>query len=149
MDSPHVNPIFNSIGVTITLRTPEDFLKVRETLTRIGIASKTGQQLFQSCHIFHKRGIYKIVHFKEMFLLDGKAATTAITHEDIGRRNTIANLLAEWGLVVLVDPAVSAQPTLPLSQIKVVAHKDKSSWTLVAKYTIGRKRVSDAENNQQ
>lgn len=139
MNSP--NPIFDAIGVEIRLRTPEDFLKVRETLTRIGIASKTEKILYQSCHIFHKRGIYKIVHFKEMFQLDGKSATTVITAEDLGRRNTIANLLAEWGLVDLVNASQAATPTLPLSQVKVVAFKDKSEWQLIAKYTIGKKRV--------
>lgn len=123
--------------VEVTLKSEEDFLKVRETLTRIGVASKKDNVLYQSCHILHKKGQYYIVHFKELFGLDGKPSN--ITEEDIGRRNTIANLLAEWDLVKLVDPTKSAEPTAPMSQIKIIPFKDKNDWDLVAKYNIGRK----------
>lgn len=123
--------------VEVTLKNEEDFLKVRETLTRIGVASKKDNVLYQSCHILHKKGQYYIVHFKELFGLDGKPSN--ITEEDIGRRNTIANLLAEWDLVKLVDPTKSTEPTAPMSQIKIIPFKDKNDWDLVAKYNIGRK----------
>lgn len=123
--------------VEVTLKSEEDFLKVRETLTRIGVASKKDNVLYQSCHILHKKGQYYIVHFKELFGLDGKPSN--ITEEDIGRRNTIANLLAEWDLVKLVDPTKSTEPTAPMSQIKIIPFKDKNDWDLVAKYNIGRK----------
>jgi len=115
----------------------EDFLKVKETLTRIGVASRKDQTLYQSCHILHKQGKYYIVHFKELFALDGKPAS--ITEEDIGRRNAIANLLAEWGLVTLVDVNKSKDPVLPITMIKILPFKEKDSWQLVAKYNIGRK----------
>jgi hypothetical protein len=123
--------------VEIRLKEREDFLKVRETLTRIGIASKTDNKLFQSCHILHKRGRYFIVHFKELFELDGKP--TNFTDDDIGRRNTIVNLLAEWGLVELVDGEKSKAPVTPLSHIKVLSYQEKDQWQLVSKYTIGKK----------
>ncbi len=121
--------------IEIKLREPGDFLKVRETLTRIGVASRKDQILFQSCHIFHKKGRYYITHFKEMFALDGKP--TDFSESDRGRRNTITNLLAEWGLVVLVDADRSADPVVSLSQIKIIAHRDKGDWNLKAKYNIG------------
>lgn len=124
--------------VEVRLVERDDFLKVRETLTRIGIASKKDQQLFQSCHILHKQGRYYIVHFKELFALDGKP--TNITEDDLSRRNTIINLVAEWGLVQLIDPKKSAEPLAPISQIKVISHKEKDDWELVAKYNIGHKR---------
>lgn len=124
--------------VEVKLINEDDFLKVRETLTRIGVASKKDQKLYQSCHILHKQGKYYIVHFKELFALDGKP--TDISEDDLSRRNTIANLMAEWGLVTLVDSNKSASPTAPLSQIKVLAHKEKDEWELVAKYNIGRKK---------
>jgi hypothetical protein len=124
--------------VEVKLANEDDFLKVRETLTRVGVASKKQQTLWQSCHILHKQGRYYIVHFKELFALDGKP--TNISEDDISRRNTIANLMAEWGLVTLIDSKKSAEPTAPLSQIKVLSHKEKDEWELVAKYNIGRKK---------
>ena len=123
--------------VEVKLKTDEDFLKVRETLTRIGVASKKEKVLYQSCHILHKQGLYYIVHFKELFALDGKP--TNFSDEDIARRNTIANLIAEWGLVSLVDVAKTKEPVATLSQIKIIPHKEKSEWELVTKYNIGRK----------
>ena len=124
--------------VEVTLKEADDFLKVRETLTRIGVASKKSETLFQSCHILHKQGKYYIVHFKELFGLDGKP--TDFTNDDVARRNTIANLLAEWGLVVLVVPEKSIEPVSPLSQIKVIPFSQKGDWDLVTKYNIGKKR---------
>lgn len=123
--------------VEVKLKIDEDFLKVRETLTRIGVASKKDKVLYQSCHILHKQGLYYIVHFKELFALDGKPSNFG--EEDIGRRNTIANLIAEWGLVTLVEPAKSKTPYAPLSQIKIIPYKEKDQWQLVTKYSIGRK----------
>lgn len=124
--------------VEVKLANEDDFLKVRETLTRIGVASKKDQILYQSCHILHKQGKYYIVHFKELFALDGKP--TDITEDDYSRRNTIANLIAEWGLVTLVEVEKSKQPVSPLSQIKVLPFKEKNQWSLVAKYNIGHKK---------
>ena len=124
--------------IEVVLKDQDDFLKVRETLTRIGIASRKDKVLYQSCHILHKQGKYYIVHFKELFALDGKPAN--FDQADIGRRNTIANLLSDWGLIKLVDPTKSADPVAPLSQIKILPHKEKNEWTLEAKYTIGRKK---------
>lgn len=124
--------------VEVRLKSPEDFLKVRETLTRIGVASRKDQVLYQSCHILHKQKRYFIVHFKELFALDGKP--TNFTDDDMMRRNTIVNLLAEWGLVELVDPATTSDKVAPISQIKVLSHKEKGDWTLEAKYSIGKKR---------
>lgn len=124
--------------IEVQLNNEDDFLKVRETLTRIGIASRKDMTLYQSCHILHKQGKYYIVHFKELFALDGKP--TNFDEADISRRNTIANLISEWGLVKLVDADKSADPVSPLSQIKVLPHKDKDDWNLVAKYNIGRKK---------
>lgn len=123
--------------VEIKLTNDENFLKVKETLTRIGIASRKEKKLYQSCHILHKQGRYFIVHFKEMFKLDGKTYDT--TDEDIERRNTIIALLAEWGLIKVVDPT-KIQNQAPLSQVKVISFKEKNDWTLTAKYTIGRKK---------
>ena len=122
----------------IELNDDEDFLKIRETLTRIGIASRKDRTLYQSCHILHKRSKYYIVHFKELFALDGKP--TNFSDNDLGRRNAIVNLLAEWGLLTLVDVNKTAEPVVPLGQIKIIAHKDKSDWELVAKYNIGNKK---------
>jgi len=124
--------------VEVVLRDEDDFLKIRETLTRIGVASKKNRTIYQSCHILHKQGRYYIVHFKELFALDGKPSNFA--EEDIARRNTIANLLAEWGLVDLVDARRSGEPIAPLSQIKVLPYKEKDEWELVAKYNLGKKR---------
>jgi hypothetical protein len=123
--------------VEVTLGEKDDFLKVRETLTRIGVASKKDKTLFQSCHILHKQGKYYIVHFKELFALDGKA--TDISENDISRRNTIANLLEDWELIKLVKPEKSKEPTVSLSQIKIITHKEKDDWNLVPKYNIGVK----------
>lgn len=124
--------------IEIILVEPDDFLKVRETLTRIGVASKREQVLYQSCHILHKQGKYYIVHFKELFALDGKQAD--ITDNDIERRNTIAKLLSDWGLIKIIDSSVIIRQA-PLSQIKVIAYKDKDDWDLQAKYNIGKKRL--------
>lgn len=124
--------------VEVRLRNSDDFLKVKETLTRMGIASKESKKLCQSCHILHKRGQYFITHFKELFALDGRPAN--ITDDDIARRNTIVNLLAEWGLVELVEPSKTTSLVAPLSSIKVLSYGDKENWTLEAKYTIGARR---------
>ena len=124
--------------VEIELAEKNDFLKVRETLTRIGVAAKNQNVLYQSCHILHKQGRYYLVHFKELFALDGKPSN--MSENDVARRNTIANLIAEWGLVKLADPERSKEPYAPLSQIKILPHKDKADWELVAKYNIGKKR---------
>tara|TARA_B100000575_G_C22562302_1_gene357283 strand:+ start:81 stop:503 length:423 start_codon:yes stop_codon:yes gene_type:complete len=118
----------------ITLNEPDDFLKVRETLTRIGVASRRDNKLFQSCHILHKQGRYFIVHFKELFLLDGKPSN--LLENDVQRRNTIAVLLADWGLISLLNPE-AAKDVAPLRQIKVIPFKDKSQWELCPKYNIG------------
>ena len=120
----------------VQLKEPDDFLKVRETLTRIGVASRKDKKLFQSCHILHKQGRYFIVHFKELFALDGKK--TNITTNDMARRNTIATLLKDWGLVTVLSE-MKHEPA-PLSQIKVLAYKEKGEWTLETKYNIGKKR---------
>lgn len=124
--------------IEVTLAEKDDFLKVRETLTRIGVAAKKENVLYQSCHILHKQGKYYIVHFKELFALDGKPSS--MVENDVGRRNTIINLLAEWGLIKIVTPEKIEEPKAPLSQIKIIAHKDKSDWELVAKYNIGKKK---------
>ena len=123
--------------VEVTLANDEDFLKIKETLTRIGVASKKDRKLYQSCHILHKQGKYYIVHFKELFSLDGKPSN--FSDEDKGRRNTIANLLEEWGLVKIVSKQMTTELTTPLSQIKILSYRDKDDWELVAKYNIGRK----------
>ena len=120
----------------VTLGEPDDFLKVRETLTRIGVASRKEKKLFQSCHILHKQGRYMIVHFKELFLLDGKKSN--LEKSDLERRNTIATLLSDWGLVTLVKPE-QASDKAPLRQIKIVSFKEKSEWELCQKYNIGTK----------
>lgn len=117
---------------------PQAFLNVRETLTRIGVASKKDKTLYQSVHILHKKGKYYLTHFKEMFLLDGKP--TDFTEEDKGRRNTIANLLVEWGLLELVDPDAALDPLTPINRIKILPFAEKPEWTLIAKYTLGKKR---------
>ena len=120
----------------VQLKEPDDFLKVRETLTRIGVASRKDKKLFQSCHILHKQGRYFIVHFKELFALDGKEAN--FTENDIERRNTIAQLLGDWGLIAIINNTV-AEKKAPLSQIKVLSFKEKGDWDLQAKYNIGKK----------
>jgi hypothetical protein len=123
------------------LPSADDFLKVKETLTRIGIASRKDRKLYQSCHILHKQGKYYIVHFKELFLLDGKTQQTVFDDTDRGRRNTIANMLSEWGLIELVNPERSASPVIPPNQVTVLPYREKDEWLLVAKYEIGKKRV--------
>lgn len=124
--------------VEVELPTQDSFLKVKETLTRIGVASKKDKTLYQSCHILHKQGKYYIVHFKELFILDGKAQE--LSEEDRGRRNTIVNLLEEWGLVKTVNPESAQDPVSPLSQIKVLPYKEKNDWVLSAKYSIGKRK---------
>ena len=121
----------------IELDDPDDFLKIRETLTRIGVASLKDKTLYQSCHILHKRSKYYIVHFKELFALDGKP--TNLEENDIARRNTIANLLAEWGLLSLVNLKKSSDPVVSVRQFKILSHKNKHEWNLVAKYNIGKR----------
>ena len=129
--------------VEVTLNEPDDFLKVRETLTRIGVASRKEKKLYQSCHILHKQGKYYIVHFKELFALDGKHAN--LTQNDVQRRNRIARFLTDWGLVSVVS-SESVSDIAPLNQIKVLSYKDKGDWILEQKYNIGKKgKTSDAD----
>lgn len=123
--------------VEVTLGENDDFLKVKETLTRIGVSSKKDRKLYQSCHILHKQGKYYIVHFKELFSLDGKP--TDITENDIARRNTVANLLEDWKLINIVDKEKTTDPVVSVTQIKIISHKDKNNWELIPKYNIGKK----------
>jgi hypothetical protein len=125
----------------VNLKNEDDFLKVKETLTRIGVASRKDKTLYQSCHILHKRGKYYIVHFKELFALDGKS--TDFEDNDLARRNTIAKLLQEWGLVEIVREGQAEQPVAPLSQIKIISYREKDEWELTAKYNIGKKKYID------
>ena len=118
----------------VTLNEPDDFLKIRETLTRIGVASRKDNKLYQSCHILHKQGRYFIVHFKELFLLDGKKSN--LEENDVGRRNTIATLMSDWGLLT-IENKEQLQPIAPLRQIKIISFKDKDQWELCPKYNIG------------
>jgi len=120
----------------VSLNEPDDFLKIRETLTRIGVASRKEKKLFQSCHILHKQGRYFIVHFKELFLLDGKKSN--LEENDIARRNTIAQLMSDWGLIT-IDNAEQVKPLAPLRQIKIIPYKEKTKWELCPKYNIGSK----------
>ena len=129
--------------VEVTLRQPDDFLKVRETLTRIGVASRKEKKLFQSCHILHKKGKYYIVHFKELFALDGKHAN--LTSNDVQRRNRITKLLSDWGLVSICEDD-QIDDIAPLNQIKVIAFKDKTDWILESKYNIGKKKQPPTES---
>ena len=125
--------------IEVKIAEEEDFLKIKETLTRIGVASRKEKKLYQSCHILHKQGRYYIVHFKEMFALDGKPSN--FSDEDKGRRNKIANLLQEWGLLQIVQKAVAEQePVASMSQIKIINHKEKNDWILESKYNMGRKK---------
>ena len=119
--------------VEVTFPEKDDFLKIRETLTRIGVASRKEQELYQSCHILHKRGKYYITHFKELFILDGKPSN--LDENDIGRRNTIINLLQQWNLLKVLNPDTIKQPTAPLSQIKIIPFKEKKEWILTVSYT--------------
>ena len=131
--------------VEVTLNEPDDFLKVRETLTRIGVASRKEKKIYQSCHILHKQGRYFLVHFKELFALDGKHAN--LTSNDVQRRNRIAQLLVDWGLVGIINSDI-IQDVAPLNQIKVLSYKDKGEWQLETKYNIGskKKKVEETEN---
>ena len=129
--------------IEVTLGEPDDFLKVRETLTRIGVASRKEKKIYQSCHILHKQGRYFIVHFKELFALDGKHAN--LTQNDVQRRNRIIQLLTDWGLVSIINPD-SVTDVAPLNQIKVLAYKDKQEWTLETKYNIGSKKKRTEES---
>ena len=130
--------IFNGLGIEVSLEEREDFLKVKETLTRIGVSSRKENKLYQSCHILHKRGRYVILHFKELFELDGLESN--ISDEDIGRRNTIVNLLEDWGLLKIIDDEDSKEPTVSLAKMKIIPHREKNDWELVPKYHIGRKK---------
>jgi hypothetical protein len=132
--------------VEVLLNEPDDFLKVRETLTRIGVASRKEKKLYQSCHILHKQGRYFIVHFKELFALDGKRAN--LTVNDVQRRNRITRLLADWGLITVVKPE-SVEDIAPLNQIKVLAYKDKGDWILETKYNIGSKKKKVEEKEEK
>ena len=127
--------------VEVVLREPDDFLKVRETLTRIGVASRKEKKIYQSCHILHKQGKYYIVHFKELFALDGRQTNFSLN--DLQRRNRIVQLLADWGLIGVVVPE-KIEDLAPLNQIKVLSFKDKNDWTLESKYNIGRKKQAEA-----
>ena len=129
--------IFKGVGVEVELPAQDSFLKIKETLTRIGISSRKEKKLYQSCHILHKKGRYAILHFKELFILDGKQNT--FTDEDRARRNTIVNLLEEWELVKIVNPESTKDPVASLNQIKIIAHKEKADWELAVKYNIGKK----------
>ena len=138
VSEPEVSWSQNSM-IEVSLNEPDDFLKVRETLTRIGVASRKEKKLYQSCHILHKQGRYYIVHFKELFALDGKHAN--LTVNDVQRRNRIAQLLSDWGLITIISESEVAD-IAPLNQIKVLAFKEKQEWTLESKYNIGRKKTS-------
>jgi hypothetical protein len=124
--------------IEVRIAEEEDFLKIKETLTRIGVASRKEKKLFQSCHIFHKQGKYYIVHFKEMFVIDGKPSN--FSEEDKGRRNKIIELLQDWGLLKVVEPNFIKEPLASMSQIKIINHKEKNEWTLETKYNMGRKK---------
>ena len=128
--------IFSDVGVEVTFKDKDDFLKIRETLTRMGVSSRKENKLFQSCHILHKRGRYAILHFKELFILDGLESD--ISDSDVARRNTIVNLLDEWGLLDIVDKDSCQEPKASLGQIKIIPHRDKQDWELVPKYHIGK-----------
>ncbi len=130
--------IFKGLGIEVSLNESEDFLKIKETLTRIGVSSRKEKKLYQSCHILHKRGRYVILHFKELFELDGLESN--ISDEDIGRRNTIVNLLQDWGLLTIVDVEDSKDPVVSLAKMKIIPHREKDEWDLVPKYHIGRKK---------
>ena len=129
--------------VEIKLKQPDDFLKVKETLTRIGVASKKDKTLYQSCHILHKQSRYYIVHLKELFMLDGKPSN--FSDNDAARRNTIVNLLAEWDLIQVVDTDKVKDNVVPINQLKIISFKEKDDWNLVAKYNIGNKKTDDAK----
>lgn len=142
--NPAITDLLNQF-VWVKLKKEDDFLKIKETLTRIGVASKTEPILYQSCHILHKQGKYAIVHFKELFKLDGKQSD--FTEDDRGRRNTIAKLLEEWELLEIVNPKIVENPVAPLNQIKILPYREKEKWTLIPKYAIGKKKKADLLNN--
>ena len=129
--------IFRGVGIEVLLPNPDNFLKIRETLTRIGISSRKEKKLYQSCHILHKKGRYSILHFKELFVLDGKFNT--FSEEDKARRNTIVKLLSEWDLIEVINAEKAADPIAPLNQLKIISFKDKDDWELAVKYNIGKK----------
>jgi len=129
--------IFNGHGIEIDIKEKDDFLKIRETLTRMGVSSRKENKLFQSCHILHKRGRYAIMHFKELFLMDGLQSD--ITDNDLERRNTIVGLLEEWELLEILDENYDDLPKASLAQIKIIPHKEKAEWELIPKYHIGKK----------
>lgn len=131
-----VNEVPTNFGIKITLKGPCDFLVVKETLTRLGVASNSKKTLYQSANILHKQGEYYICHFKELFKLDGKPSD--ISQDDYGRRNLIAKLLCDWGLVYLVEPEIM-RDMIPMSRLKIISHKDKENWELISKYTVGNK----------
>lgn len=135
-----MNDILNTL-IEVKIGEEEDFLKIKETLTRIGVASRKEKKLYQSCHIFHKQGKYYIVHFKEMFAIDGKPSN--FSEEDKSRRNKIAELLQDWGLLKVIDTDRIKEPLASMSQIKIINHKEKSEWILEAKYNMGRKKPND------
>ena len=132
-----MNELLDSL-IEVKIAEEEDFLKIKETLTRIGVASRKEKKLYQSCHIFHKQGKYYIVHFKEMFLIDGKPSN--FSDEDKGRRNKIISLLQDWGLLKVVEPDYILDPQASMNQIKIINHKEKNDWVLEAKYNMGRKK---------
>ena len=132
-----MNDILNTL-IEVKIGEEEDFLKIKETLTRIGVASRKEKKLYQSCHIFHKQGKYYIVHFKEMFAIDGKPSN--FSEEDKGRRNKIIELLQDWGLLRVIEPDHIKEPVASMSQIKIINHKEKNEWSLEAKYNMGRKK---------
>jgi hypothetical protein len=140
-----VDPLIESF-IEVSLPSPDNFLKVKETLTRIGISSKSERKLYQSCHILHKKGKYYIVHFKELFMLDGLESD--FVESDRARRNTIANLLEQWGLVKIMNPQNAKEPTCPISHFKILPFSEKKDWELVPKYRIGiRKKPLDEDGN--
>ena len=130
--------IFRGLGIEVSLQERDDFLKIKQTLTRIGVSSRKEKKLFQSCHILHKRGRYVILHFKELFELDGLESN--VSDEDIARRNTIVDLLDQWGLLEIIDDEDSLEPKLSLAKLKIIPHKEKNDWELVPKYHIGKKK---------
>lgn len=132
-----MNDLLNLL-IEVKIGEEEDFLKIKETLTRIGVASRKEKKLYQSCHIFHKQGKYYIVHFKEMFAIDGKPSN--FSEEDKGRRNKIIELLQDWGLLRVIEPELIKEPLASMSQIKIINHKEKNEWSLEAKYNMGRKK---------
>jgi|TARA_R110002020_G_scaffold221133_1_gene429155 hypothetical protein len=129
--------IFNGLGIEVSLNQDDDFLKIRETLTRMGVSSRKEKKLFQSCHILHKRGRYAILHFKELFTLDGLQSD--ISENDLERRNTIVSLMEEWGLLEILDEDFDDFKKSSLAQIKIIPHKEKNEWELIPKYHIGKK----------